>query len=735
MARNSFTTPGGASTEEYRPKVDKNPFYRTTDILNQVFKKRVRLDAGPANSTDLQTIWVNFNEVFLRPIQSRQPFENGKHHYTLECGHPWESKNEYPVGKYIPCWTCGTGQAYLGFEHEWEHIVFKSNLIARKLFVDQYAAQLLQQAPHLDKPSVEQFLHLFINAFDDIRVNSLQEKVYPGSAHRIWERWRRLLKQTDFNNVFLAYAMAVGLGVDTDPKSDFAPLKPILEWGMQKARYRGFGTMLLDIRVVIDRCVGALLTQAQPPPPQQGQPQPAQQQGGQNGQAAQQPNAQPGSSDAGDQAQGDPGADSDGGAPSSDDSSDQDGDGRLQDASQGDTPVPPPDYAPSASHIHTDPYQTTKALIKLIVKAKPLDDGEDHKIPSADDVAKDPSRIATASMVAQALNADIFDLDKIDAAMPADVPDQDMQQAIDALMQAGSGPKAIDGQLKDDARARISFIDVMPQNIDNRSYVELSDTEQMAVDRLRAVFFRELGKKKAKRGITGATIDIPAFIQFKIDRKDPEVFEEEGVNQGFAYHVLCDMSGSMAGLFSIVGAANTILKQALDFPFVQGSFWGFRGAETTNAGEVWLYRFHKGCKGYAGRVGSIRVGCGGITPMNSALRVSIKHLRTHTPVGMAKRLYLITDGSPYQVRVSGKGLSDKLLRQFVAKEIKLARSRGIDVYSIVIGSGITDDDAKQMFGHTRYWRRASTELKTPDSVGNVLTQLVMSNFSKYLRSR
>jgi hypothetical protein len=744
MGQNTVAS-NDANWQDYKPKQDLNPFYRTMDILNGVFKKKVRFEKGPRNCTDLNTIWVNLNEVRLRPIARVEQPKDGKYFYTLQCGHPWESKNSYAVDKYIPCWTCGTNQAYLGFEHEWEHIIFKSNLMAQSIFVEQYTADLLTQTPGLSSERVKAFLSIFINIFDDVRVNSLQEKVYPGSAASLWERWKRLVSERDYNSTFTDFTMAIGLGMPVDPKSQFYSLAPIIEWGMTKARYRGFGRMLLDVRIVLDRCMGALLAQQRPPHENSQHTGSLSQ--GKAGYKDDENNPQTdgGKPQHNDQ-EGDQKADEDGGV---EEHSEENGGGSSSQLSDAD-PSPTPPITPSSAQAQATSEERQQALASLVDGAEPIDNEEVHHTPTQEERDKDPASLTNRLMIRQLLDQDIEDLTSIDQSQTNDVPDTDMQHAIDLLRNA-IPEKSQDSKLMEDARAKILFIDVEPYHIDETSYINLTEPETDAVERLRGIFFKELGRKKAFRDITGPAVDIPAFIQFRIDRRDPDVFEGEALNRGFSYHVLSDMSGSMSERFPLVAHSMIMLKHSLDFPFVQGEFWGFRGGDGTRVtpagkiesnGEVWLYRYNKNCKGYLGKATAranytkhIPVCCGGLTPMHAALRVSIKHISRNVPTGMAKQIFLLTDGSPFHIKAGGKLLNDGMLRSFVTKEVKWARTHGIEVYTIVIGNGITDEQALMMFGNRKFWQRASGGKDGEDTVDKVLTSLVMANFSKYLRTR
>ena len=139
------------------------------------------------------------------------------------------------------------------------------------------------------------------------------------------------------------------------------------------------------------------------------------------------------------------------------------------------------------------------------------------------------------------------------------------------------------------------------------------------------------------------------------------------------------------------------------------------------------FRVHQG----AGGTSTVRVTCSGITPMNSAINVASTQLWKKTPIGMAKRLFLLTDGSPVKTKVTGRQLPDFLLRQFVAKEITAARKHGIQVYTLIIGDhAIPQEQCQQMFGAPRFWRKVNSQ-----TVGKTLSDLVLANFSKYIKAR
>lgn len=351
---------------------------------------------------------------------------------------------------------------------------------------------------------------------------------------------------------------------------------------------------------------------------------------------------------------------------------------------------------------------------------------------------------AVKAMVARALGVDIDDLQAVDAMLPNE-PDQDMAQALTQLRD-GLNEKSKDSQLTADAKAKILLINVTPEGI--RDKVELDENQRHAVNKMRTAFYKALGRQKARMSQEGNIVDIPALIQYWQDRQDPEVFVGEATQQGFAYAILSDMSGSMYSTFPHVCSAAEMLKQALKFPFVQGQLWGFRGGEgipgrVHNNGEVWIYRYDPACRGYTGmakqtiqangfpKTLDVPVQCGGLTPMNSAIHVVVKKLWRQVPASMAKRLFLLTDGSPVHTKTTGASLPEWMLKKFVAQEVENARKHGVQVYTIVIGeNSIADDDCKKMFGPRQYWKKSEPALVYKD-----LSDLVIANFKKYISAR
>jgi hypothetical protein len=783
MARSSYLAAGRADNatddRKWEPRIDKDPFHRTMGIFNGIFKKKIKLSAGKTNSTDLHTIYVNFGEYLPSKITQilRPGYDDDHIVFMLECSHEWEGRKLTKegqlkkVGDWGMCAICGGDSVYRGFEHEWQHIIFKTDIAAKAVFCEQYAEQLSRQLPAdgISKSEISDFLHMLVNAFDDIRVNSLWEKVYPGSALAIWDRWQRFAAGMEGSVAFIPFIFAVAFNIPTNPQSDFEPMRPVIEWALKRIKYRGFNNMLLDVRIVIDRCMGAILSNMRPPAPKQMQPPPPPSmnipvpeepsQGG-AGQSQQGEETQP-NDDNKDENQansetdkGQEDSDSDSGSDSQShqvgsgqesESNKEDGEGcgnldkEDQDSDLG--------GVPSAASLPAEDIERQNALDKLMRDPKSLDAKEEHPGPTSEDLDTAKSSQSLRAALNHILHSDISDNSLSDMEEPDGEPDLDMQAQIDQL-RAGVAQKGETSQLTDGAKARVVLIKVTPEGKGDFR-VELEDSEKSAIQRLRATFLRSMGKQKAKRLSAGTAVDVESLIQYLSDYQDPDVFENQDISKGFAYSVVSDMSGSMGGCFPDVCRAVEILKRALDFPFVVGNLWGFRGGQSIGgqsndnrsfSSDVWMYQYDRKVDWYTGTVQhrvfpgpkgvfDVPVECGGITPMNSAINVVTSHLWRKMPAGMAKRMFLLTDGSPMQIKVNGRPIPEFILRQFVANEISRAWRHGIQVNTVIIGEHAIDDSkCLQMFGPSKHWIRVGKQ-----QVGRALVTLVLRNFNRYLK--
>lgn len=745
-----------SSSSDEKPyiSIDKDPIYRSHSIYSKVFQKKVTLRPGQRSETNCRGfIFLDFNQKAFGKIAYEEMELNDCRYYRLDCGHEFKAAkgNGHPAGKTVPCSICSGKKTYWSLEHEWSHIIFRSNPFLYSSFVKKYQHKLIQEGYDIKQGHLEDFLYLIVNAFDDIRCNSLEEHVYPGAADQIWMKWLNICRANkNLNEDFIVFIFGVALGAENinHQEGPFHELIPIIKEATDKIRLKGPANMLAIVRWALDRCVKKLLKD-QPPEEddqQQGEDSDDKQQDKDNQDGGSQGSP---SGQAGDPGQGVPRQDgqSDSGD-SGNDSPQGQGQGSDSGGGTGNSQSSPGDNGGG------DPQLTSGDAMRLMAKgAGPLTPDEGFIRPGLSD--RDPASQATNAAAQQALNQDVND-DNFDDTIKVGQPDADVQDALTKLQNISSQPKATEFILSQ-AKANMLLIDVKPRDIRASSEIDINAQDKMAIDRMRAAFARAMGRERYKMDTDGMDVDVSSVIQFLLDPSDDEVFELETVQKGFAYRILGDMSGSMRGApFTTVCRAHEMLKRALDYPFVQGDFWGFRGAEDHRArnnqshsnwarqinmgGQIWLYRYDPACKGYLGRSSGVglkgnsavvNVECGGLTPMNSALHVALKDLITQTPAGMAKRMFLLTDGSPTQFTTKGKNLSSKFLRGLVAKEIRTARQKGTQVYTFIIGNAIEDKHALEMFGPRRFWRRVSGNV----SIGQALVEMVLAEFVKYLKSK
>jgi len=725
--------------------VDKDPFYKTNGILKGAFQKNIRLMAGQISMTNCRgIIWVNFNPKRFSNIKEEDSFRDGHTVYLLECGHLFKAgkSTTHDVGKCIPCNHCGGEDAYRSFEHEWSHIIFKSNPHLWQMFITNYLKTLEQEGYEVSNiPGLRNFLHLVINSFDDIRSNSLWERVYAGSADFIWKKWKRLCEEdSDLNENFISWIFGVALDTDNLNTQDgpFSDLIPVMIEATDRVRGKGTTNMLTIVRWALDRCVKRLLRN----PPPQGK------QGGDDEQGGQ---------DAADAATDDESEGSSSGKSGESESSDSESEDQGQDpgSAGSDSGEGQQDDGCSGTDASEDspPFDQTRALKGLTFGSGPLQEDQDHHVPDSTD--RDPSSQANRAAVGKALSANLEEEDQQTVVL-GDV-DDDMQQQVTRLLNSVR-PQNAQYFLLADAKAKILLVDVDPENISKEEEIEISPENKIAINRMRAAFSRVMGRQSNKMSDSGLIVDPQTAIQHRINPNEIDLFEEEVLNKGFAYLTLCDMSGSMQGnRFHQVCVGSQMLKSALDYPFVEDHLWGFRGAIDEGrhhhsygsqqsiklllrGGEIWIYKYDRNCKGYIGRARGryqdgrshdVKVECGGLTPMNSAIHVAAKFMLTKVPAGMAKRIFLLTDGYPTHVKTSGRDMGKKMLIDFTAKEVRNARQKGVQIYTFVMGNDIDDTAALQMFGPKRYWERIDDK----QSIDKALMSIVLREFTKYLRSK
>lgn len=136
---------------------------------------------------------------------------------------------------------------------------------------------------------------------------------------------------------------------------------------------------------------------------------------------------------------------------------------------------------------------------------------------------------------------------------------------------------------------------------------------------------------------------------------------------------------------------------------------------------------------------SVRAFVKGSTPLHIALRLAVRQLQDSS---QDRHLIVLTDGMPYFQSWKGRSYSTDQLKRYVAQTVSKARSRGVHVTTVFVGSylgwgqrrelryDLTPEDMRKMFGPSKLWKRVS-----PESLGRDLIKLVSNSFISYLVRR
>jgi hypothetical protein len=249
----------------------------------------------------------------------------------------------------------------------------------------------------------------------------------------------------------------------------------------------------------------------------------------------------------------------------------------------------------------------------------------------------------------------------------------------------------------------------------------LSPDEIAESRRLKALFFRLIGRRKWSLDEAGLELDVDSWIRRKImDHTDP-LFRSSDFSRGFTATILIDRSGSMfhekttqarkAGLF---------LKEALSFPFVRLKVLGFQSLDN---GQVDITDFGRGDL----LTNSIAAHVDGNTPLHYALQLAGRLTEESDAV---KHVFILTDGEPHFYDKSGVPTPKGLLYKAVRKAVTENRTRGIETTALMIGEEKVDSRIvlKSMFPSN------NIHFIAENSIGKKLINVVAQNFQRYLRS-
>jgi hypothetical protein len=567
-------------------------------------------------------------------------------------------------------------------EHEISHVLFQSNSLARKKFLEEYCGkveQVTQKAGvQVNIGGFKKMMAAMIGILEDHRVNSLWGLLYPGSYMEIQKRNLAHAEEAKdkVNRSLLAYMLTIHAGLD--PQSAFSKYKPFIQESFRKVERKGFGATLLATKWLVTQLVSELIRE-------------------QTGQSS--PQAPP------DVQNYDPHAAIQAMLPGG-------GGGGGQQQQPGGGWYPPP--------VGGDLQTRSNALDQLEQMAD-ADNHEDDKDDFQD--PKFPSRqeLSDADQEADEVTGiDANDQTQMDDFMGRS--EQEMQNIVDEAARAMRQQMSEDDWTKRDAMAKVVFTDVKQSDVDTT--IDIAPDDRNAIKRLRAQFFRVMGRTKTALSDSGTKIDIQAYIQARASGHLGECFEHEVRGQGFKSVILLDRSGSMYGDKTRQAERSCrIIARSTRFPFVDMNVWGFK---STDNGQVDIDRFDRMMDTYTTKKSYV----GGVTPLHIAVRLGVRYLEGGPE---AKHLIVLTDGFPIYQRRDGRDFPTWQLMMYVRDEVLRARRHGIGVTCLLIGHGgghydVSSKQMRFMFGAPKNWARLE-----PNRLGDGLIKAVSSSFINYLR--
>lgn len=612
-------------------------------------------------------------------------------------------------------------RAYQYTEHEVSHILFESDPIAKVKFIDEYAQKIGQVAQKAGYPINERSLRGgldgIIGILDDERVISLWGLLYKGSE-AIMRRMKAEEAEPYLNHShddFLSLLSALASGNDVPP-GELDRYRPYMIEALRKVHKRDYFGCLVAAKWLVVQLVTEIIRAAQgeDPPPMPGMSM----------------GSMPGQSGAG--ATGAAGEASDqegdsGGAEGPSDGSD----GPKVPRMPWEPPEPSEGDQGAGAGDGSEPWEPPTVNVGVERRSQALQDTIDRlgRVPGKtgeqlkDEVTESKFKRRGEEQAAQrkaraAMNADVKDSDRLEDALSASA--SQMQNIVDRARNACKNAPNHDDSIRRDAFAKVIFKDVEPSP-HRDPHLRLQDDDEQTIKRLRAMFHRVMGRRTNVLEDSGAAIDIPAYIEYRMTGEPRPVFRVDRMGRGFRTIVLIDRSSSMQGARTATAErACQIISRALDFPFVDRKVWGF---QSWGAGEVDITRFRPGQEIFESDAATV----GGTTPLHTAVRVALRDLEDGTD---RKHLFVISDGFPVYSRKDGHSFGTKTLMGFVRENIMTARSKGIGVTGVMIGRDTHSKSMGFMFGPSKYWRIVNEQTFGTDLVG-----LVTTAFVEYLRSR
>lgn len=556
---------------------------------------------------------------------------------------------------------------YLDEEHELAHLVFESDIDAINIFIDRMQEELkVKYAANVPADSIMNLT----NVIEDIRVNSLWERLYFGSGQGMRKEIGEYLDEPNRKkaDTLSAYLFGVYIGRNMSP-SKWDEMSDIINKTVETVRGGTFKATLMMTRKMLIEMAKRMKGDNTAPPPQKGDPQPSSGTG-----------------------------DARGNAGDNDKSGPQPGDNK---AGKGVGNSDPSTGAPSPGSALTpgDLRQVPKITKDTFTASATMPQG-----PTAKAEYKKSRDMALRATVGPATWDHGTDSDADDII-------NSIQVSITAYKE--------DEAMRKNVKAVVRLHDAI-----SLDPVELS-TEQLAVvTRLRAIVRQIEGKKRHAADVGGRVIDMQAHMQNRLRKRvgvlerEPE-FRIDVPKSGFTALLLLDASYSMGGRMDIVMEAAEIARQSMDDPTVDLFVWLFTSKKH---GELNITRTEN-------RVGlpTDTSNLFGTTPLHLAVAAALGFLGEKKGT---RRLFCFTDGQPFYVLAGrDRPFHTGSMYKYASESVAAARDTGILSYGLVLGDVVRDEHMTTVFQGLQFWRRASN----PEDVCGKLTDLVMSSYIDYKR--
>ena len=568
--------------------------FKTVDIFSGIVRKRLTLKDGSPPRTDLRTIFAPFDGAYF----------------------------------------------YQDVEHALSHILFQSDSIAKRMFIEEYVKRVtrLVKKQGIDfNPNQQKALAFAINHIfgvtEDHRCESLWALIYRGSFDIMRDQAREGTEHVlDRAHQGLCVFYSLVEAGHTPGPGELDRFRPYLEEALRKVECRGFAATLIVSKWLLSNLVSELIREMNnippPPPPKQG-------------------NQNKGKS----------------GTPN------------LWDPPEVD--ATPKERAQALRNL-LDKMGTQNVPEELTDRANDVEDSK-YQDPGASKKA--------AKVVSDALKLDIHDAESVNKCLDGSA-DQ-MQDILAEVFQFLRQRMTSDEWIRQGTEAKVVFRDVRKRDVSGRSPQPLLPEDMDTVRRLRAVFHQVMGRRATILDDMGSEIDIGAYIQRKVTGEQIPVFRQEVRGRGFKCLVLIDRSWSMGGGRTVQAErAARVIARSLKFPFVEMALWGFQSLED---GQIDIVRFDPSLEVFHTDKSPVR----GYTPIHLAIRAGVRHLERGSE---AKHLVVTTDGFPVYTRRDGRSYPTTQLMAMVRDEVLRAKKRGIQVTGVVIGEELAPKHMSFMFG-------------------------------------